>query len=98
MWSLYTEMGDRDASLEGEKLHNNSPIFTNLQKIEINVYGILISDVQIWVQSLFFLWNKALIIFVMYFFDQFKKKKPVLIMLLKSKFLLSISFKTILPS
>lgn len=27
----------------------------------------------------------------MYFFDQFKKKKPVLIML-KSKFLLSISF------
>lgn len=39
MWSLYTEMGDRDASLEGEELHNNSPIFTNLQKIEIDVYG-----------------------------------------------------------
>lgn len=53
MWSLYTEMGDRDTSLEGEELHNNSPIFTNLQKIEINVYGILISDVQIWVQSLY---------------------------------------------
>lgn len=34
-------MGDRDASLEGEELHNNSPIFTNLQKIEIpvDVYG-----------------------------------------------------------
>lgn len=32
-------MGDRNASLEGEELHNNSPIFTNLQKIEIDVYG-----------------------------------------------------------
>lgn len=53
-------MGDRDASLEGEELHNNSPIFTNLQKIEIDVYGTA-PDLDFrctnWVQSLYFFYE-----------------------------------------
>lgn len=74
-------MGDRDASLEGEELHNNSPIFTNLQKIEIDVYGTApdldFRCTNMGTITLFFLWNKALIIFAMYFFDQLKKKASI---------------------
>lgn len=39
MWSLYTKMGDRNASFEGEELHNNSPILTNLQQFQLEVYS-----------------------------------------------------------